>query len=119
MEIIGVGIDVENINRFSKLLSSEKLLSRLFYKEEIKYVQESNKPLLSLAGIWCAKEAAFKAIPSCFSCKLQDILIDHDFKGKPIIKIKNLNNINLKLEVSISHTNQFACCMVIALNIKS
>ena len=62
--IVGVGIDLVDIARVTKLLDAkgERALRRLFTADEVSYAVSRPLPALHLAARLAAKEAAFKAL---------------------------------------------------------
>jgi len=123
--ILGVGIDIVEINRFSLTTVS----ARLFSESERKYIQ--NKHVESMAGLFAAKEAVAKALGTGFrGFSPCDIEINH-YMGKPYVILhgkakavanKILKNLNknprrrkrLSISISISHdkTNAVAVAVV-------
>ncbi len=76
--IIGVGIDIVDIKRFSLLAEKKAFLKRVFSASELKYCMSKKNFNLHLAGRFAIKEAFIKAIS--------------DDKGFPLKKIETLNN---------------------------
>ena len=62
--ILAVGIDIESISRVDDLLEryGNRFLQRVFTDGEIAYSQRRRFPAQHLAGRFCAKEAAMKAL---------------------------------------------------------
>ena len=60
MSIIGHGIDIEDMKRFS-LLADEDWVSRVFTLSEINIIPSGTRRLKHIASRFCAKEAAMKA----------------------------------------------------------
>ena len=59
--ILGVGIDIIELDNFLRVynfLKKRKILSLVFFEEELKFQKEIKK----LAGIWALKEAVYKTI---------------------------------------------------------
>lgn len=59
--IVGIGIDLVELGRFSKRLSPE-LIDELFLPDEISYCQTQHRSVENFAARFAAKEAAFKAL---------------------------------------------------------
>ncbi len=111
MNILGIGIDITNINRFKKMSStlinklSKKILTKLEFK---KYKKEKNK-ILFLARSFASKEAASKALGIGIQKKIffNNFEILYNKYGKPkinflhraakIIKNKNVKKINISI----------------------
>ena len=113
----GVGIDIIEVKRISEMLEKygDRFLGRILTESEIDYCRKFSKPDLHFAGRFAAKEAYSKAIGTGigkdFSWK--DIEIKNDERGKPfIVHLKESEFSSLKFEISISHTDQYACAVV-------
>ena len=62
--IVGIGIDLVEVERMQRLLDSkgERALTRLFTADEREYAQTHPEPARQLAARVAAKEAAYKAL---------------------------------------------------------
>lgn len=97
--------------------------SDLFSPSEQNYCQNKPKPLLSVAGLWCAKQAFVRGTNlrlefSDFS--YLDLEIRHHASGQPAILLKgNLANWfekhNVNTKIAISHTDTLAAAIVLFL----
>jgi phosphopantetheine--protein transferase-like protein len=87
--VIGLGIDVCQVERIEKTLGkSEGFLARYFTEEERAYLQ--NKQIAqSAAGLYAAKEAFLKALGVGLmgGVALSDIGVTHDERGCPIYRL--------------------------------
>ena len=123
MNILGIGIDIIEIDRIEKVLKrTPRFLERNFTEKEIEYFKENNFRSESIAGNFAAKEAISKAIGTGIrGFNLKDIEILRDDLGKPIVNTyNNLNDICIKysvkeIKVSISHSENYAVanCLII------
>jgi holo-[acyl-carrier protein] synthase len=116
--MIRTGIDIIEVNRIKKVLEEhgERFLQRILTEKEIEYCRSYSKPELHFAGRFAAKEAYSKAIGTgvgkSFSWK--DIEIINDKKGKPfIVHLKENEFSKLRFDVSISHTENYGCAVVV------
>ncbi len=114
---LGIGVDLEKIGRFKKLITDESWLDRVFLPAEQRYCQSYKaKSLEKFAGGFVAKEAVVKAL-----CQAGDVLVD--YRQVEVIREKNkppkvrLHNMNFKgtflLSISHSQTDAFAVCLVV------
>jgi phosphopantetheine--protein transferase-like protein len=115
----GIGVDVESVVKFRKALHTSKgFFPRTFSKREIEYCMSKDDPAVHFAGMFAAKEAAYKAANNLLTGKV-DITrfeISHDDRGMPIVKCNyegNRQNL-LEMKVSISHTLEFAVALAFA-----
>jgi len=105
-----VGIDIEQIQRFEKMLKKfdKKTLLRVFSQTELDYCFSKKYPHIHLCGKFCAKEAFFKA--TNLKIPLSKIEILNDTNGAPYIYIDNKQ---FSADISISHTDEYAVAVVI------
>ncbi len=105
-----VGIDIEQTKRFENMLTrfSVKTLLRFFSQQELDYCFSKKYPHIHLCGIFCAKEAFFKA--TNMKIPFNKINILHDKNGAPKIFIENAE---FSSDISISHTDDYAVAIVI------
>lgn len=108
--IIGIGIDLVEVSRFSELISKKNFLIRFFSTSEI------NLEIQSLAGRFAARESLYKALPDKDVFNLSDIEIVKESDGRPEFIFKNelLSYFQSKrVFLSISHTIDEAIAIVI------
>ena len=98
---MSIGIDIEEIKRFSKLVKDKKFIDRIFSKEEKKYCFSKRAFIQHFAVRFAGKEAVFKALNSS-KIKITDISFRNSISGKPEVYIKNKKRKNI--EVSFSHS---------------
>ena len=80
--IIGVGIDVVDVERFGETLDrTPALRDRLFTK------QEADRPLASLAARFAAKEALAKALGAPAGLHWVDAEVQTDDTGRPWLEV--------------------------------
>lgn len=67
MTILGIGHDIANLSRFTRLLHNSRLHQRILHPvHEYPYFQTlpEHKRAVYLASAWSIKEAVFKSLPS-------------------------------------------------------
>lgn len=113
--IIGIGIDIVEINRIEKvMIRTSSFIEKSFTNNEIQYFKSKGFKGNTIAGNFAAKEAISKAIGTGFrGFGLQDIEILRDELGKPVVnlsgKIYELLDIKeFNMHVSISHSKENA-----------
>jgi len=107
-----LGIDIIKISKFKKITQKDySFWSKFFTKEEWDYSFSRPGPAQSLAGIFAAKEAVFKAIGSEDKKDFTKIGISHAKSGQPIASIKNIEK--TRVNVSISHEKDYAVAVAI------
>ncbi len=126
--ILGVGIDLLNINRIEVLFKKfdYRLANKILAKKELKLYEESNDKVNFLAKRFCAKEALSKAAGTGIgkSIEFKDIIITKDRLGKPILTMskKGLTFLSkhfkvdrelIKIDISISDEDPFVNSFVV------
>ncbi|GGB46961.1 holo-[acyl-carrier-protein] synthase [Flexivirga endophytica] len=113
--IVGVGIDVVDVERFTaKLGATPRLLERLFA------VQERDLPPTSLAGRFAAKEALAKALGAPVGLHWTDAVVVKDEIGKPSWELAGsvaarAEALGIRsMHLSISHDAGIASAVVVA-----
>ncbi len=114
-----IGIDLEQVNRFTNYTS--KNLMRLFAPAELEYANNLPNKFEHLAGFYCVKESLVKALDDK-SLKFNKIEVLHTASGKPCLNqnayIKSvLKKYNYSVaDISISHTKDYAIAIVLLKN---
>ncbi|MCD6422801.1 MAG: holo-ACP synthase [Elusimicrobia bacterium] len=103
----GIGIDIEEIKRFSK--PSKRLLEKIFTKKELNYCLKKAKPQMHLAARFAVKEAVIKATGDK-KIALKEIEVKNSKNGRPYVFVKGKKG---KFLVSISHTDKNAVAVVV------
>ena len=111
MVIRSIGVDIEEITRFSKISfkTRQSFYKRIFTKNEIKYCLSKSNPYPHFAVRFCAKEAAIKALKNK-KIKFSDIEVSIK-NDKPVLNLPD----GKKSMVSLSHTKKYAMAFVILL----
>src|SRR5690554_6185115 len=110
--IVGVGIDMVDLDRIKELMS-QRFINRILSLEEKNIFDninnESNK-LSFLGGRFAAKEAIFKAISKGDGkANYTDFSILNDEHGKPYVKSRYFDE-SINVHISITHTDHHAMC---------
>jgi holo-[acyl-carrier protein] synthase len=121
MMIISVGTDLVSVPRFKQAAArTEGFLDRVFTPSELTLTNGEPRPIISLAGIFAAKESIAKALGAPDGLSWQDCQIDYLESGKPeivlfgkIAAIAADMRIN-KWHLSISHDAELAVAFVVA-----
>lgn len=114
----GVGVDIEDVERFSKLrrIRDKLFLQKIFTARELDYCFSKNNPAPHLAARFCAKEAVVKALNSLGKSNMpySGIEIMKLSRGVPYVRFLRENN-GLRVEISLSHTKNIALALALAL----
>jgi len=113
--IVGVGIDVVDVERFGQALTrTPRLVQRLFTDDE------QTLPLASLAARFAAKEALAKALGAPAGLRWLDAWVRPDGAGRPRLEVTGTVAARAaelgvaSLHVSLSHDAGIASAVVIA-----
>lgn len=113
--IVGVGIDVVDVERFGETLErTPGLLDRLFTEEE------RTLPLNSLAARFAAKEALAKALGAPVGLHWQDATVRRGEDGRPHLQVSGTVEARAEalgvhaMHISLSHDAGIASAVVIA-----
>ena len=123
--IIGIGLDIININRIDTTIKKygKRFINRCFTKIEIESSNRKNNKSSFFAKRYAAKEACSKALGTGLARGVfwQDIEVTNNEYGKPLISLYNnaylmvnqLSNNNYRIEVSLSDEKIYAIANVI------
>lgn len=114
----GIGIDIIEVTRIKKLMEQygDKFFQRILTEKEISYCKSFSNPEVHFAGRFASKEAYSKSIGTGISkdFKWKDIEVLNDNRGKPYINHTVQNEFShLKFQISISHTKDYGCAVVV------
>ena len=117
-----IGIDIQDVERVEKFALTNKM-QRMFSQRELEYINQKGNAGETIAGMFCAKEAFFKAVGSGINLsQLTQVEIAHHKTGAPyyilspdVIQQHNLTAANINL--SISHTKNTAVAVCVILNV--
>lgn len=120
--VLGIGIDLVDVERFREKLTDE-LIEELFLPSETDYCRSQIRYWENFAARFAAKEAAFKALGHGLSSGLRfrEVEVQRDMKTGAVflnlhgsaLRAMRQNGVS-RLLVSLSHTRKSAIAMVIA-----
>ncbi len=119
MAIVGIGVDVVDLARFTNLVErTPQIVDRLFTKAEQVSAEGHQLSVMSLAGRFAVKEAVAKALGAPAGMAWHDCEVSNG--GAPTISIRGTvadaaaNLLITNWHVSISHDGPVAIAYVIA-----
>ena len=115
MNVIGVGVDLVDLERVSRLLSDkgEHAMHRFFTDEERAYLATRPDPTGHAAARIAAKEAVYKALqslPGARAVGWRELEVTRDPDGRPAIRLHGLaaqlaaEHGGLLVQVSLTHS---------------
>ena len=109
MKILGIGVDIVEISRISKLLRNNLFIKRIFSNSEILIAQKIKNKKNYYSKRFAAKEAFVKSIGTGFrnDFNFNDISIVNDKLGKPSFLITEKIKKIIRKQFKISSFNFF------------
>ncbi len=115
MSVIGVGIDLVDLERIRALLANkgDKAMTRFFSDRERAYLVSRADATGHAAARIAAKEAVYKAmqaLPGARGIAWRDIEVSRDAEGKPAIELHGLaaglsqQSGGLRIQISLTHS---------------
>jgi holo-[acyl-carrier protein] synthase len=118
VSIVGIGVDIERIDRFRPSSRSQALEDRVFTNDELEYCRAQAVPERHFAARFAAKEAAVKALGVFRPGTLITEVEVYKEGSSPVPRLRLIGDVvisaNLKLHVSMSHADSYATAFVIA-----
>lgn len=118
--IYGIGVDIEEVSRIKAVIKGkERFLERFFSDAECEMFAKKNFKPDTICGNFCAKEAFVKALGTGFrNISLKSIEVLRNDLGLPYYRFspeitEKLNEMGLKVHVSLSHTDATAVAYTI------
>ena len=116
--MIYIGTDIVDISRIDQYISDkgQKFLNHVFTESEQIFCDSKVAPFIHYGGKFAAKEAVKKAILSSKTKQyipLNAIEILNEIDGAPIVILKDKAIDAVNLQVSISHTDEYATATAI------
>lgn len=120
--IIGVGVDIVDIDRIDSLLRKfqNHFLNKIFTKSEIEFCSTRVNAVSSYAKMFSLKEATIKALSDAKGIRWHDMEILHDANGKPTVSLSGVALANVKsktdkfnLQASVSDEKKYVVAYVI------
>lgn len=118
--ILGIGIDLCDVQRMEVALHNEKFLAKYFTLDEATYIKDRGAMAAqTLAGHFAAKEAGLKALGCGIVLPLTEIAICHNAQGAPFFMLtgealaRMLSLDGKVLHLSITHIDKVAAAVAI------
>lgn len=122
MEIVGIGVDLVDVERVAAILSRRKTFAeRVFTAAEIAYCERQASPAESYAARWAAREACRKALGGIRDMRWQDVRVDRAPTGAPRLVLEGAAKTRadtlgvLEVKVALTHERRMAAAFCIAI----
>jgi len=123
MTVLGLGVDIVEIERMAAALSRRpRLKERIFSAEERRYCDRRARPEVHYALRFAAKEAVLKALGTGFAgMRFCDVEVMREANGRPVPKLsgraaeraQELGVIEMHLSLSFTHSTAVASAVAI------
>ena len=115
VSVVAAGCDIENVNRFKKVLKNKRFLSNVFTDNEIRYCFNKKKPEVYLARKFAGKEAVFKALSSLGEDVPLGLIEVLDKDKKNVVQISyNVIKHRYRILVDVSNTKDTVLASAVA-----
>ncbi len=125
MKIIGIGIDVIEVERIDEAVEEfgDRFLERIFTEGELSYCGSQRRPAIHYAARWAAKEAVSKAFGTGIGAELgwTDIEIVRRESGEPELVLHGRAKefaveVGVReVKVSLTHAKHYAAANAVVL----
>ncbi len=105
-----LGVDIEEVARFRKLVRNPRFLQRIFTDAEVEYCSGKKNSIQHFAVRFAAKEAVWKALSEVIRKSdrplgHRDIGVRNDASGRPqVVLPASLRRYQSKITLSLSHS---------------
>lgn len=123
MTVLGLGVDIVEIDRMKLALErTPRLKERVFSEDERWYCEHKAKPWIHYAMRFAAKEAVLKALGTGFSgMRFRDVEVIREEKGRPVPRLsgraaeraEELGIVEMHLSLSFTHSTAVASAVAI------
>ncbi len=126
MSVLGLGVDIVEIDRMAAALRRHpRIRERIFSEEERAYCEKRSRPEVHYALRFAAKEAVLKALGTGFSgMRFLDVEVVREAKGRPVPvlhgraaqRAAELGIVEMHLSLSFTHSTAVASAVAITEN---
>src|SRR3989454_12325246 len=89
MDIVGIGVDLVDVERVKRLLSRRvTFVERVFTPQEIAYCERQASPAECFAARWAAREACRKALGGVREMRWHDVRVERAPTGAPRLALQ-------------------------------
>jgi holo-[acyl-carrier protein] synthase len=121
MDIVGIGVDLVDVERVKRLLSRRKtFVDRVFTPEEIAYCERQASPAECYAARWAAREACRKALGGIREMRWHDVHVERAPTGAPRLAVAGSSRARMDalgvtdVMVALTHERQMAAAFCVA-----
>ena len=121
MEIVGIGVDLVDVERIKRMLSRHRtFVERVFTPQEIAYCQGQASPAECFAARWAAREACRKALGGIREMRWHDVRVERAHTGAPRLALQGSSQDRMEalgvtdVLVALTHERHMAAAFCVA-----
>jgi holo-[acyl-carrier protein] synthase len=121
MDIVGIGVDLVDVERVKRLLSRRKtFVDRVFTSDEISYCERQASPAECYAARWAAREACRKALGGIREMRWHDVRVERAPTGAPRLALAGSSRARMDalgvtdVLLALTHERQMAAAFCVA-----
>ncbi len=121
MEIVGIGVDLVDVERVRRMMDRHRtFVERVFTPEEISYCQSQASPAECFAARWAAREACRKALGGVHEMRWHDVGVDRAPTGAPHLALRGASRARMDalgvtdVLVALTHERRMAAAFCVA-----
>src|SRR5919108_5825961 len=121
MEVVGIGVDLVDVERLARILQRRTtFVRRVFTPKEIEYCERQANPAESYAARWAAREACRKALGGIRRMRWHDVRVDRAPSGAPRLVLEGTSRARAdalgvsEVMVALTHERRMAAAFCVA-----
>jgi holo-[acyl-carrier protein] synthase len=121
VRIVGIGVDVVEVERMEALLQRQpRFRERVFTPEEVAHCESMAAPAAGYAARWAAREAAAKSLGGIPGLRYADIRVERESDGVPRLRLRGTAEARARevgaseVLLSLSHERRIAAAFCVA-----
>lgn len=122
MNIIGIGVDLVDVERVKRILQRHRTFARrVFTPAEIAYCEAQASPAECFAARWAAREACRKALGGVRRMRWQDVRVERAPSGAPRLVLAGTSKSRMDalgvsdVMVALTHERRMAAAFCVAI----
>lgn len=121
MEIVGIGVDLVEVERIQRMLDRHHtFVDRVFTLQEIAYCRRQATPAECFAARWAAREACRKALGGIREMRWHDVRVERAPSGAPRLALEGASRARMDalgvtdVLVALTHERRMAAAFCVA-----
>jgi len=121
VEILGIGVDLVDVERIRRMMSRHPtFVDRVFTSREISYCRSQASPAECFAARWAAREACRKALGGVREMRWHDVRVERASTGAPRLALQGASRARMDalgvtdVLVALTHERHMAAAFCLA-----